>query len=258
VNKEEEIIMPIQDLSGTTALVTGASRGFGRATAVELAARGAHVVGVARDEALLGALGKELGTGFTPEVADVADPSVAARLLTRHRPRTVVLNAGATPTAAPLREQTWENFSTNWQTDVRHVFNFAREALNCPLGPGAVVVSVSSGAALRGSPLSGGYAGAKAAIRFISSSAAWDGERTGAGIRFVAVLPQLTPATDLGRLYTERYAAAEGLTVAQYVERAGGSLGADDVGRGIADLVTDDACDAPAYLITRRGLAAVE
>jgi len=184
--------MPVQDLSGTTAVVTGASRGFGRATAMELAARGAHVVGVARNEALLCELSNELGAAFSAEVADVTDPSVATSLLARHRPRTVVLNAGATPTG--------ENFNTNWQTDVRHIFNFTREALNLPLDPGSVVVSFSSGAALRGSPLSGGYAGAKAAIRLISSSASWDGQRTGAGIRFVAVLPQLTPATDLGRL----------------------------------------------------------
>jgi NAD(P)-dependent dehydrogenase (short-subunit alcohol dehydrogenase family) len=250
--------MSVHDLSGTTAVVTGASRGFGRATAVEFATRGAHVVGVARNEALLHELSNELGAAFTPEVADVADPSVASRILAQHRPRTVVLNAGATPAAAPLREQTWENFNTNWQMDVRHVFNFTREALNLPLHPGSVVVSFSSGAALRGSPLSGGYAGAKAAIRLISSSAAWDGERIGAGIRFVAVLPQLTPATDLGRLYTETYAASEGLTVAQYVERGGGCLRADDVGRCVADLVTDEAHGAPAYLITRGGLAPVE
>ena len=251
-------MMTFHDLSGTTAVVTGASRGFGRSTAVALAKQGAHVVGVARNEALLKELSNELGAAFTPDVADVADPSVATRLLAQHRPRTVVLNAGATPAPAPLRAQTWENFSTNWQTDVRQVFNFTRQALNLPLDPGSVVVSLSSGAALRGSPLSGGYAGAKAAIRFISSYAAWDGERAGAGIRFVAVLPQLTPATDLGRMYTETYAAAEGLTVAQYIERVGGSLGADDVGRGIAHLVTDDRYDAPAYLITRAGLAPVE
>jgi len=41
--------MPTQELSGTTALVTGASRGFGRA--VTLSSRGAHVAGVARDPA---------------------------------------------------------------------------------------------------------------------------------------------------------------------------------------------------------------
>ena len=250
--------MTSSDQTGSTALVTGASRGFGRAIASALHAQGAKVVAVARNAELLVSLRDELGATLTTVVADVADPSVAARLLSLHRPRTVVLNAGATPKAAALHEQTWENFSTNWQTDVRHVFNFTREALNCPLDPGSVVVSLSSGAALRGSPLSGGYAGAKSAIRFISSYAAWDGERTGAGIRFFAVLPQLTPATDLGRLYTEAYAATEGITVAQYVERAGGSLGADDVARGIANLVADDAYDAPAYLVTRSGLAPVE
>src|SRR6516165_5848929 len=115
--------MPIQDLSGTTAVVTGASRGFGRATTLELAARGAHVVGVARNEALLSELSSQLGDAFTAEPADVVDPTLAARLLAQHRPRTVVLNAGVTPTPTPLREQTWENFNANWQTDVRHVFN---------------------------------------------------------------------------------------------------------------------------------------
>lgn len=249
--------MTIHDLSGTTAVVTGASRGFGRATAVSLAAKGAHVVGVARNEALLDELSKELGDAFTAEVADVTDATVASRLLARHRPRTLVLNAGATPNAAPLRDQTWENLSLNWQTDVRQVFNFAHAALNLPLEPGSVVVSLSSGAALRGSPLSGGYAGAKAAIRFISAAAAWDGERTGAGIRFVALLPQLTPDTDLGRKYTEIYADAEGLSVTAYVERGGGALAARDVGDGIADLATDDGYDAGAYLITKGGLAPV-
>ena len=45
--------MSTQDLSGTTALVTGASRGFGRAIAIALSKHGAHVVGVARDRARL-------------------------------------------------------------------------------------------------------------------------------------------------------------------------------------------------------------
>ena len=40
--------MTVRQLSGTTAIVTGASKGFGRATAIALAGRGAHVVGVAR------------------------------------------------------------------------------------------------------------------------------------------------------------------------------------------------------------------
>lgn len=247
--------MSVRELSGTTAIVTGASRGFGRATAISLAALGAHVVGVARNEGPLRELREQLGEAFTPEVADVADPSLPARLYSLYRPQTVVLNAGATPKAGTLQEQTWETFSSNWNVDVQHVFNFIREALTAPLDPGSVVVSLSSGAALRGSPLSGGYAGAKSTIKFISSYAGSEAQRSGSNIRFLAVLPQLTPATDLGRIYTETYATQSGLSVAQFLEqRFGGELSADQVGKSTCDLATDDSYAAPAYLLTPVGL----
>jgi NAD(P)-dependent dehydrogenase (short-subunit alcohol dehydrogenase family) len=89
--------MPTQELSGTTALVTGASRGFGRAIALALARHGAYVVGVARDRARLEELHAQIGDTFTPVPADATDPVVAGQLLDKHRPRTLVLNAGATP-----------------------------------------------------------------------------------------------------------------------------------------------------------------
>ena len=111
-------------------------------------------------------------TAFTPEVADVTDPTLPGRLLSEYRPQTLVLNAGASPVIGPLPEQTWETFSTNWHVDVRQAFNFAKASLLAPLEPGSVVALISSGAALRGSPVSGGYAGAKATVRFISSYAA--------------------------------------------------------------------------------------
>ena len=106
-------------------------------------------------------------------------PTVPARLISRYRPRTLILNAGATPVPAPLSEQTWETFTTNWDTDVQQVFNFTRHALTAPLDPGSVVISLSSGAALNGSPLSGGYAGAKATIRFISAYAGIEAQQNG-------------------------------------------------------------------------------
>ena len=87
--------MPAQELPGTTALVTGASRGFGRAITIALSKHGAHVVGVARDRARLEELHAQLGGTFTPVAADAADPVVAGQLLGKHRPRTLVLNAGA-------------------------------------------------------------------------------------------------------------------------------------------------------------------
>jgi NADP-dependent 3-hydroxy acid dehydrogenase YdfG len=243
--------MSVRHLAGTTAIVTGASRGFGRASAIALVERGANVVGVARDESLLCELREKLGDAFTPELADVADPELPVRLISEYRPKTLVLNAGATPAVARLQDQTWGNFSTNWNVDVRQVFNFARQALRTPLDPGSVVVSLSSGAALRGSPLSGGYAGAKATIRFISAYARSDAEASGSGIRFVALLPQLTPATDLGRIYAEAYSGSR-------IAPAGPSLSVDQAGTSVADLATDDACVAPAYLLTAAGLQPLE
>src|ERR1017187_11032724 len=69
--------MPTRELSGTTALVTGASRGFGRAIAIALSGQGAHVVGVARDRTPLEELRAQLGGTFTPVAADATDPVVA-------------------------------------------------------------------------------------------------------------------------------------------------------------------------------------
>jgi NAD(P)-dependent dehydrogenase (short-subunit alcohol dehydrogenase family) len=251
--------MAVRQLAGTTAVVTGASRGFGRAISVSLVERGAHVVGVARTQELLAELNEQLGDAFTPEVADVADPAVATRLIVDYRPQTVVLNAGATPPIGWLCEQTWEMFSTNWSVDVRHVFNITREILTAPLDPGSVVVSLSSGAALGGSPMSGGYAGAKATIKFISSYAGLEAQRLGADIRFVSVLPQLTPVTGLGKIYAERYAAMAGMSEAQFLEdRFGGSLSAERVGESIADLAGDDSYTDPAYRLDTMGLQPVD
>ena len=58
--------MTVRELSGTTAIVTGASKGFGRATAIALAGRGAHVVGVARSETQLNELRSEFGRPLHP------------------------------------------------------------------------------------------------------------------------------------------------------------------------------------------------
>lgn len=251
--------MTVRQLTGTTAVVTGASRGFGRAISVSLAERGAHVVGVARNQELLAELKEELGDAFTSEVADVADPATATQLIAAYRPQTVVLNAGATPPIGSILEQTWETFSTNWSVDVRHVFHFTQEVLRAPLESGSVVVSLSSGAALAGSPLSGGYAGAKATIKLISSYAGLEAQRLGADIRFVSVLPQLTPATGLGKIYTERYAALAGVSDAQFLAgRFGGTLSAEQVGESIADLAADDSYTDPAYLVSTKGLQPVE
>jgi NADP-dependent 3-hydroxy acid dehydrogenase YdfG len=251
--------MSIRQLTGTTAIVTGASRGFGRAISVSLVERGAHVVGVARSRDLLAELEQELGEHFTFQVADVTDPTVATDLIADYRPQTVVLNAGATPPIGSVGEQIWESFSTNWNVDVQHVFNFTREVLIAPLDRGSVVISLSSGAALGGSPQSGGYAGAKATIKLISSYAGLEAQRLGADIRFLSVLPQLTPVTELGKLYTERYSAMAGMSEAQFLDdRFGGALSLRQVGESISDLAVDDSYLQPAYLVGTKGLMPVD
>jgi NAD(P)-dependent dehydrogenase (short-subunit alcohol dehydrogenase family) len=246
--------MSAKDLSGTTAIVTGASRGFGRGTVVALHAAGAHVVGVARDRAPLDELRAELGGAFTPVAADAADPVAAGSLIDTYQPRVLVLNAGVSPLSRPLHEHTWETFSRPWDVDVRHAFYWTREALLRPLPRGSAVVAMSSGAALQGSPLSGGYAGAKATIRFLTAYAADESERAGLGIRFTAVLPQLTPATGLGAAAVAAYAARAGMEVEAFLKDRGPALTPEQAGAAITALIGDPGHDQRAYLLTAAGL----
>ncbi len=246
--------MTSSDQTGSTALVTGASRGFGRAIASALHAEAAKVVAVARNAELLASLRRELGGTLTTEVADAADPVVAGTLTERYRPDTLILNAGAPPLMRPIQHQTWQTFSRNWDVDVQQAFHWIREALLLPLHPGSTVIAMSSGAAVAGSPLSGGYAGAKATIRFITGYAAEESERAGLGIRFISVLPRLTPATELGSGAVAAYASRDGLDVGEYLERFGSGLTPEDVGKATVDLVTSAEYAPGAYLLTPAGL----
>lgn len=236
------------DLSGTPTLVVGASRGLGRGIAAALAEAGAPVVAVARTA-------PDLTEVASTEAADATDAATARRLLDRHDPSAVVLVAGATPELRPLQDQTWETFSVNWQTDVRIAFHWLREALLKPLRPGSRVIVISSGAAVAGSPLSGGYAGAKATQRFITGYAQEEANRAGLGITFTAVLPRLTAKTDLGRPAVRAYAARSGQSEAEYLERFGEPLTPEIAGAAVVELVQADAPTvASAYMLSGAGL----
>ena len=250
--------MPTTNPPARTAIVTGASRGFGRSIAVGLAAAGLHVVGVARDAAALEELQDELGSAFTAVVADVTEDGLAARLIAHYRPTVLVLNAGATPLAATIQDQTWATFSDNWNVDVRHVFEFARAALLAPLASGSAVVSMSSGAAQQGSPMSGGYAGAKATVRFISAYAGAESKRNSLGIRFVALLPKLTPATGLGATFVNSYADYSHVDRETFCERLGAPLTAEQVADAVIHVADHGNRPATAYLLTADGLSALE
>ena len=241
-------------LAGSTAIVTGASRGFGRGIAAALAAAGARVVGVARGAAELDTLRGELAD-FTAVTADAAEPDTARRLIDEYRPRTIVLCAGAAPQMSPLQEHTWESFSQNWNVDVAQAFHWIRYALRRPLAPGSTVVAVSSGAAINGSPLSGGYAGAKATVRFITGYAALESERAGLGIEFVSVLPGLTPSTELGAKAVAAYAKRQGVGVEEFVQSMQPALTAEQVGKSVLDIATGQLRDHRAYTLSAAGLS---
>src|SRR5947209_1427443 len=123
--------------------------GPGRGIVEALAAEGANVWTIARDSTRLDALKTEVQEGQTL-AADVADPQVASQALKEIRPDILVLNAGARPPVLPVHEQSWEQFSRVWETDVKATFHFGKEALLMPLAPGSVVMIVSSGAAIGG------------------------------------------------------------------------------------------------------------
>ena len=123
-----------------------------------------------------------------------------------------------------------------------------------PLRPGGRVIVVSSGAALHGSPLSGGYAGAKATERFITAYAQDEAQRAGLGITFTTVLPQLTPLTDLGRPAVHAYAARNGQSEQEYMQRFGEPLSPELAGGPCSSSLRADAADlAPDYLLTGAG-----
>jgi NAD(P)-dependent dehydrogenase (short-subunit alcohol dehydrogenase family) len=240
--------------SERTTIVVGASRGLGRGIATSLAEVGAPIVAVARSRAALAELAHGAANIHT-EVADAADPTVAGALLDRHAPSNLILVAGASPLMRPLQHQTWETFSVNWHTDVRIAFNWLRESLLKPLRPGSLVVVISSGAAQAGSPLSGGYAGAKATQRFITAYTQDEANRAGLGITFTAVLPRITPLTELGRPAVQAYAARNGQSEQEYLQPMGEPLTPALAGTALLELVrAETASVAPAYLLNGAGL----
>jgi 3-oxoacyl-[acyl-carrier protein] reductase len=248
---------PTADINTTPAIVVGASRGLGRGIATALAQTGRPVIAVARSGVELTELADEAGN-IRPEVADATDPSIASSLLEKYEPEVIVLVAGATPHMRPLQQQTWETFSVNWETDVRIAFQWLREALLTPVAPGSRFVVISSGAALNpnGSPLSGGYAGAKATQRFITGYAQEEANRAGLEITFTTVLPQFAPLTGVGKPAVAAYAAQAGLSVEEFLTtRPFPPLTPEIAGDAIVELVQAETANlAPSYVLHGGGL----
>jgi NADP-dependent 3-hydroxy acid dehydrogenase YdfG len=212
------------------------------------------VVAIARSGPALAQLAAT-SANLQTEIADATDASVVWSLLDEYEPNVLILVGGANPVMRPLQDQTWETFSVNWHTDVKIAFTWLREALLKPLPPGSRVMVVSSGAALNGSPASGGYAGSKATQRFIAAYAQDESRRAGLDITVTAVLPRMTPFGDVGRRGVRAYAARAGQTEEAYLQQLGELLTPEIAGSALVDVVgADPATTAPEYVLTAAGL----
>jgi short-subunit dehydrogenase len=178
--------------SGTRALVTGASRGIGRAVAHALAQRGATVGLAARSTSELEALARELPGAHHPLTCDVALPASIATAIEDFAEATggldlLVANAGIAyyePILAQSLDKIELMTEVNWLGTVYTV----KAALPFLLddGGGHIVV-MSSGAGLRGFPGAAAYSATKAAQRMFSE--ALRHELAGTGVSVTTVYP---------------------------------------------------------------------
>src|SRR5262249_32039888 len=193
---------------------------------------------IARDGDRLAELESRLGVSIVP--GDATDPRLAESVLRELRPTVLVLNAGAAPAMAPLHQQTWESFSKNWHTDVKATFHWVQASLLMPREPGSRVLLSSSGAAIEGSPLSGGYAGAKRTIWLMAGYANGVAGELNLGIRFHALLVrQIVGATELGRTAAEAYARRKAVSTEEFLAGFGKALSPRDYGEHVVRLLTD-------------------
>jgi NAD(P)-dependent dehydrogenase (short-subunit alcohol dehydrogenase family) len=220
-----------------SALVIGARSGVGRATAEALVAAGARVLAAGRER-------------------DATDPAQVAALLAEAEPDLVVVAAGARPLMAPIDEQSWESFSAPWNVDVRIAFEVGRAALARPLRPGSTVVIVSSGAGLDGSPLSGGYAGAKRTQMFLARYLQRAADARELRLRFVALAPrQLLAGTRIGEAAAAAYGAEAGESGESYIQSWPTPLDPTGVARAILAIAYgDEHRDETLLSVTGEGL----
>ena len=220
----------------SSAIVIGGGSGIGRAAVLALAATGTRVWAAARDGARLERVRNEAtGPGeVLTRPLDATDAAATDRLIDEADPDLIVLSAGARTRLALVHEQTWESFSAPWNTDLKIAFQVGQSAIWRPLRPGSLVIIVSSGAGLGGSPLSGGYAGAKRMQMFLAGYLQRSADAAKLGIRFLALVPkQVVAGTELGAAVADAYAALGGITREKFMERFGKPLTAEEIARTI-------------------------
>jgi NAD(P)-dependent dehydrogenase (short-subunit alcohol dehydrogenase family) len=180
-------------LDGKVVLITGAGGEIGRATARLMAARGARIVAVDRDNAALEALAAELGEALLAAlVADVTDEAavrgyVAAAMAAAGRIDVFFNNAGIEGPVHPVPEFPLEDFQRVLAINVTGVFLGMKHVIPHMLEQGGSIINTSSTAGLRGTGGLCAYTASKHAVIGLTRSAA--DEWAQHGIRINCVNP---------------------------------------------------------------------
>src|SRR5580658_7289768 len=214
-------------LKNKTIVVTGGSRGLGLGLVEALV-----------DQAALAAVKQRLGVATIS--ADVTDENAAHRILAQVRADILVLNAGAKPRMGRFDRVSKADFTATWDTDVKAGLYWLQAARNLPLEPGSRVLVGSSGAAVNGSPMSGGYAGAKRMLWIMAKYANGVAQQKGLGIHFQAIVPmQIIGGTGVGDEGASAYARAMGIEREAFLARFGAPLPPRQFGEHLIALLDD-------------------
>lgn len=179
------------ELEGRVAIVTGASRGLGRAAALALHAEGARVFGVARSEDQLASLVEESGGAIEVATCDMLDAEQVASLPDRAveafgRLDIVVNNAGLAP-AGDFRELGDDVWRTVFGVNVFAPVTLTRAAAKhlIPQGSGKII-NIASTSGILGKPTLVAYSSSKGAMLQFTKALAGEWARHGIQVNAIA------------------------------------------------------------------------
>lgn len=159
----------VKELNGQVALVTGATRGLGKAIALELARRGATVIGTATSEAGAQSINADLsgfgGRGVVLDVTNAAScDALLAELAKEGAPHILVNNAGITRDGLAMRMKD-EDWDAVMDTNLGSVFRLSRGVLKVMMkARSGRIINVTSVVGSSGNPGQANYAAAKAGV----------------------------------------------------------------------------------------------
>ena len=195
------------ELDGQTAIVTGAATGIGEVIAKRLVSAGAQVAVADIDGQAAGAAAERIGKQAFPVRLDVTDPisvqeAISAVLARTRSLEIVVNNAGLAGKAAPIWEQTDEDWSRVLAINVTGPFYMCRAVMPHMRDQGyGRIVNIASIAGKEGNPNMVAYSASKAAIIGLTKSIAKEVATDGICVNAVTpavirtkMLEQLTPA----------------------------------------------------------------